>query len=62
MKRMKENFDSKERLLLEERDKTAEAHKYDKIWHECENVSSKVIWPENQTSCIHNQNTYSVVQ
>ncbi|XP_041805176.1 leucine-rich repeat and coiled-coil domain-containing protein 1 [Chelmon rostratus] len=27
VKRMKENFDSKERLLLEERDKTAEAHK-----------------------------------
>lgn len=28
VKRMKENFDSKERLLLEERDKAAEAHKY----------------------------------
>ncbi|XP_047444503.1 leucine-rich repeat and coiled-coil domain-containing protein 1 isoform X2 [Mugil cephalus] len=27
VKRMKENFDSKERLLLEERDKAAEAHK-----------------------------------
>lgn len=28
VKRMKENFDSKERLLLEERDKAKEAHKY----------------------------------
>lgn len=28
VKRMKENFDSKERLLLEERDKATEAHKY----------------------------------
>lgn len=27
VKRMKENFDSKERLLLEERDKASEAHK-----------------------------------
>lgn len=29
VKRMKENFDSKERLLLEERDKATEAQKYD---------------------------------
>lgn len=29
MKRMKENFDAKERLLLEERQKATEAHKYD---------------------------------
>lgn len=28
VKRMKENFDSKEHLLLEERDKATEAHKY----------------------------------
>lgn len=28
VKRMKENFESKERLLLEERDKATEAHKY----------------------------------
>ena len=28
VKRMKDNFDSKERLLLEERDKATEAHKY----------------------------------
>lgn len=31
VKRMKENFDAKERLLLEERHKATEAHKYDKI-------------------------------
>lgn len=29
VKRMKENFDAKERLLLEERQKATEAHKYD---------------------------------
>ena len=29
VKRMKENFDSKERSLLEERDKATEAQKYD---------------------------------
>lgn len=28
VKRMKDNFESKERLVLEERDKAAEAHKY----------------------------------
>ncbi|KAK2822615.1 hypothetical protein Q5P01_022680 [Channa striata] len=35
VKRMKENFDSKERLLLEERDKATEAHKavVDKLHH-----------------------------
>ncbi len=36
MKRMKENFDSKEHLLLEERDKATEAHKY-------ETISSRII-------------------
>ena len=30
--RMKDNFDSKERLLLEERNKAAEAHKYAPLW------------------------------
>lgn len=34
VKRMKENFDSKERLLLEERDKATESHKYAMIWGE----------------------------
>lgn len=33
VKRMKENFDAKERLLLEERHKATEAHKYDTILH-----------------------------
>ena len=30
--RMKDNFDAKERLLLEERDKAEEAHKYAPLW------------------------------
>jgi len=32
VKRMKDNFDSKERLLLEDRDKAVEAHKYAPMW------------------------------
>lgn len=34
VKRMKENFDSKEHLLLEERNKAAEAHKYASLCEE----------------------------
>lgn len=35
VKRMKENFDAKERLLLEERQKATEAQKYDRLmWNQ----------------------------
>lgn len=43
VKRMKDNFDSKESLLLEERDKATEAHKYATVSEESKSLPSVIL-------------------